>query len=133
MAQKSFIIKQTTNWNGKGEKTGTHVVKMDEANIADYVAKLDGKIEVYEQNLTLSVDAATSTSSNNVVERFTISHGVVKPIYVSPSMGRPIVLKSSSSITELELFLENITPFEAPYSADKPKNVRVVTGDTRLL
>lgn len=133
MAVKKFIVKQTVNWNTRGEKTSTHTVQMDESAIAGYIEKLDGKIEVFEQNLALSVDASTASTSYNTVERITITHNVLKAIYVSPSMGRPIVLKASSSANELEQYLENITPFDAPYSADKPLNVRVATGDVRFL
>lgn len=131
MAVKKFIIKQTTNWNGRGEKTGTHTVQMDEADVASYIAQLEGKIEVYEQNLTLSVDASTATTSIDLVDFVAIKHSVIKPIYVSNSNKRPIVLKNKVSL--LEEMLENITPFEAPYGADKPSDVQCRTGNMDLM
>lgn len=82
MAVKKYIVKQITNWNSRGEKTGTHTVQMDETEIASYVSLLDGKIEVYEQNLTLSVEASTATSSVNIVDFIRIKHSVLKNLFI---------------------------------------------------
>lgn len=131
MAIKKFRIEQTTNWNGRGEKKGSHTVQMDEADIAGYIALLDGSIEVYEQNLTLSVVSASGTVSIDLVDYVAIKHSALKPIYVSNSNKRPIVLKAKVSL--LEEYLENLTPFPAPYSADKPTDVQVRTGNMDLM
>lgn len=131
MAVKKFIIKQATNWNGKGEKVGTSTVQMDEGDIAGYIALLDGKIEVFEQNLTLSVDASTATTSLNIADFIKIRHNIVKPIYVSNGNKRPLVFKSS--LENVITALGAIKPFEAPYSADLPIDVSIDSGNMSLL
>lgn len=131
MAVKKYIIKQTTNWNGKGEKVGTSTVQMDEGDIASYTALLDGKIEVFEQNLTLSVEASTTTASLNIADFIKIRHNTVKPIYVSNGNKRPIVFKSS--LETVITTLSGIKPFDAPYSADFPIDVSIDSGNMSLL
>lgn len=131
MAVKKFIIKQKTNWNTRGEKVGTHTVTMDEADVAGYIALLDGDIEVYEQSLTLSVAAATASTSIDLIDFISIKHSALKPIYVSNSNKRPIVLNSKISL--LEEYLENLTPFPAPYASDKPTDVQTRTGNMDLM
>ena len=131
MAVKKYIIKQTTNWNGKGIKTGTHTVTMAEAEVSQYVLFLDGKVEVYEQNVALSVEASGVTSSLDVVDLIKIRHSVLKPIYISNTNKRPIVFKTSP--TNVMSFLAGIKPFDAPYSADLPYDVSIDTGTLALL
>ncbi len=131
MAKKLFIISQTTNYKGGGEKTGTHKVQMDESEINSYVATLDGKIDVYEQNLTLSVDASTATSSNSLVDFVKITHPVLKTQFISNSNKRPLVLKvSTDAFIEV---LKGLKPFDAPYSADFPKDVSVDSGKVYMM
>lgn len=131
MAIRKYLVKQKTNWNGRGEKVGTHTIQIDESAIAGYIALLDGEIEVYEQNLTLSVVGSSTSVSIDLVEYVAIKHGVIKPIYVSNSNKRPIVLKTKVSL--LEEFLESTTPFPAPYASDKPTDVVTRTGNMDLL
>lgn len=131
MAVKKYIIKQTTNWNAKGEKTGTSTVQMDEGEIASYIALLDGKIEVFEQNLTLSVDASTASTSLNIADFVKIRHNVLKPIYVSNGNKRPLVFKSN--LETVISTLASFKPFEAPYSADLPIDVSIDSGNMSLL
>ncbi len=131
MAVKKFIVKQTTNWNGRGEKTGTSIVQMDESEIAGYIALLDGTVEVYEQSTTLSKVEATATASLNIADFIKIRHSVVKPIYISNSNKRPIVFKSD--LDAVITSLRAIKPFEAPYAADLPTDVSIDTGNHNLL
>lgn len=131
MAIKKYIIKQTTNWNARGEKTGTHTVQLDESAVASYIAELDGKIEVFEQSLTLSVDASTATTSIDLVDFISVKHSILKPMYVSNSNKRPIVLKNK--VSTLEAVLEAMTPFPAPYGSDLPSDVQVRTGNMDLM
>ena len=131
MAIKLFIVEQITNWNQRGEKKGTHRVQMDEGDIAAYVAELDGKINVFEQNLTLSVESSTATASLNVVDFIKIKHNVLKPIYIANSNKRPIIFKTGVlGVTNL---LSAIKPFDAPYSSDLPTDVSIDTGNMALL
>lgn len=131
MAVKKYIIKQTTNWNSKGEKTGTSTVQMDEGDIAGYIALLDGKIEVFEQNLTLSVEASTITSSFNIADFVKIRHNVLKPIYISNGNKRPLIF--NASLENVINVLGAIKPFDAPYSADLPIDVSIDSGNMSLL
>lgn len=131
MAVKLFIIEQITNWNAKGEKKGTHRVQMDESEISAYIAELDGKINVFEQNLALSVDASTATTSLNIADFVKIRHSVLKPIYISNGNKRPIVFKSP--LTQVITLLGSFKPFEAPYSADLPIDVSIDSGNMSLL
>lgn len=131
MAIKLYIIEQITNWNGKGEKKGTHRVQMDEAEVASYLAELDGKLNVYEQNLTLSVDASTVTSSLNIADFIKIRHNVLKPLYISNGNKRPLVFKSA--LTAVTALLGSMKPFEAPYSSDLPIDVSIDMGNMSLL
>ncbi len=132
MAIKLFIVEQTTDWNGKGEKKGTHRVQMDESEISSYVGLLDGKINLFEQNLALSVDASTVTSSLNVADMIKIIHaGAHKTIYVANSNKRPLVFKTD--INTVVSTMKTFKPFTAPYSADLPKDVSVDLGNMNLL
>ncbi|QKF73268.1 hypothetical protein AFAEC_1137 [Aliarcobacter faecis] len=132
MAQKKFIIKQKTNWGGRGEKSGTSTIQLDESEIAGYIALLEGEVEVYEQNLTLSVTGvSTATSSVNASDRVLIKHGVHVPIYVANSSRRPIVFKTP--ISNVYAYLMSCKPFPAPYSADTPKDVSLDTANFGLL
>jgi hypothetical protein len=128
---KKYIISQITNWNGKGEKKGTHTVQMDDTEIAAYIAELDGTVEVYEQNTTLSVVAPTATTSLNIVDFIKIRHSVLKPIYISNGNKRPLVFKSP--IGQVITLLSSFKPFEAPYSADLPIDVSIDSGNMALL
>lgn len=131
MALKKYIIKQYTNWNSRGEKAGTQVIQMDEGDIAGYIALLDGKVEAFEQNLTLSVDASTVTSSLDIADKIVISHaGNHKSIFVQNSNKRPIVFKSD--LKTVKAYLESINPFSAPYEADKPKDASIDHGNINL-
>lgn len=131
MALAKYIIKQTTNWNGKGEKTGTSTVQMDSGDISAYIAELEGKIEVFEQNLTLSVDVSTATASLNIADFIKIRHNVLKPIYISNGNKRPIIFKSP--VTAVSTLLGSMKPFEAPYTADLPIDVSMDLGNMSLL
>lgn len=128
---KKYIIKQTTNWNAKGERTGTSTVQMDESEIAGYIALLDGKIEVFEQDLTLSVASSTATTSYDVVDYIAIKHGVLKPVYISNSNKRPIIFKSP--LATVKQALHAVKPFPAPYAADFPTDVSADLGNLNLL
>lgn len=128
---KKYKIDQITNWNGKGEKKGSHTVQMDDADIASYIATLDGKIEVYEQNVTLSVDASTATASLNIADFIKIRHNVLKPIYISNGNKRPIVFKTA--ITAVSALLGAMKPFDAPYATDLPIDVSIDLGNMSLL
>jgi hypothetical protein len=131
MATKKYIIKQSTNWNARGEKVGTSTVQMDEADISSYIALLDGKVEVYELNSALSVDAPTATVSLDIVDFVKIRHNVLKPLYISNGNKRPIIFKSP--VQTVITTLGAMKPFEAPYSADLPMDVSVDTGNMSLL
>lgn len=131
MAVKKFIIKQYTNWNTKGEKSGTSTVQMDEADIATYIGMLDGKIEVFEQNETLSVDASTTSSSYDVVDYVSLKHSVLRPIYISNSNKRPIVFKTP--LATVKQTLGAFKPFPAPYAADISTDVSADLGNLNLL
>lgn len=130
---KKYIIKQTTNWNGRGEKVGTSTVVMDEADIPQYLALLDGKLEVFEQNLTLSADVATATASFNVVDFIALKHAMAKTIYISNANKRPIVLKTGQDVEKLRQVLTSVKPFPAPYASDIAKDVSIDTGNISLL
>lgn len=126
MALKKYLIKQITNWNGTGEKSGSHTVQMDSADITNYIAQLEGTIEVFSQDTALSVVAPTATTSIDIVDRFVVRHTIRKPLYISNSNKRPIVLKNK--VSTVEAVLEAMKPFEAPYQADFPTNVQAVTA-----
>ena len=131
MALKNYIVKQTTNWNERGEKIGTSIVTMDSAEITSYIALLDGKVEVYEQNLSLSKDSPVASASLNVVDYIKIKHNVLKPIYISNSNKRPLVFNAPIEIVIATL--SAIKPFDAPYATDLPTDVSVDSGNLSLL
>lgn len=131
MAIKDYIITQTTDWNGGGEKSGTHRVTMDSAEISNYVGMLEGRIKVFEENLALSINNATATTSDSLVDSIRISHSVLKTQYIQNSNKRPIVL--NSRIESLVDTLKRTKPFPAPYTADNPKDVSVDSGKTYLM
>lgn len=77
MALKQFIVTQTVNYAGRGDKTSTHRISMDEGEMAGYVALLDGQVRVFAEDLALS-DTTSSTASSSVdtVSRIFIKHGI---------------------------------------------------------
>lgn len=78
MALKQFIVTQTVNYAGRGDKSSTHKISMDEGEMAGYVALLDGQVRVFAEDLTLS-DTTSSTASSSVdtVSRIFIKHGII--------------------------------------------------------
>lgn len=134
MATKKYIVKQTTNWNGRGEKTGTHVVNMDEEEIMSYVGYLDGSVEVYELNTTYSsVGAPTATTSLNFVDSIRFSHSMAKTVYVSNSNKRPIIFKTGQDLSQLRANFASYKPFASPYNAEVSKDVSLDSGNISLL
>lgn len=131
MGAKVYIITQITNWKNGGEKSGTHRVTMDEADVGKYVTSLAGKVQVFEENLILSKDDNTSTSSENLVDSIRISHGVLKTQYIQNSNKRPIVFEDNLGYV-IET-MKQYKPFPAPYAADVPKDVSIDTGKSYLM
>lgn len=131
MAIKKYVIKQTVNWNSRGEKTGTSTVQIDEGEISSYIALLDGKIEVFEQNLTLSVNAPTASNGLHIADFIKIRHNVLKPIYISNGNKRPLVF--NAPLQNVISTLKTFKPFDAPYSTDVPTDVSIDTGNIALL
>lgn len=132
---RKFIVKQTVNYAGRGDKTATFNVHCDdEVELAIFLAELDGQVDVYEQNLSLGAPtAATASSSLVTIDRITMRLKGSESKYIS-SYNRPIVLKSSTNISVLEESLKTAWhPFEGTFASQTPDDVRIVTGDIRKL
>ena len=131
MALKMYIITQTANWRNGGEKSGTHRVTMDSSEIENYIAQLEGKVQVFEENLALSVDNGVECSSDALADSIRISHGVLKTQYIQNTNKRPIIFKTT--IEAAITVLKNLKPFPAPHAADYPKDVSVDSGKAYLM
>lgn len=132
---KKFIVKQTISYNGGSPKTNTFTVPADDATELEvFLSKLDGQVEVYEQNLALGAPEAV-TISNSIVtaERISMKLRGSETKYIS-GFNRPIVFKAATNISMLE---ENMKaafhPFEGAFSNSLPDDVKIITGDIRKL
>lgn len=119
---KKYIVKQSTNHNGKGEKTATFTVQGDsEAQCDLIISALDGKVEVYEMSATLgNPTGATATVSLNAVDSIRFTSPVAKTVYVS-AYNRPIIFKASVDMNSLKQSLEStMEPFGDLHPSLKP-------------
>ena len=132
---KKYIVKQSTNHNGKGEKTATFTVQGDsEAQCDLIISALDGKVEVYEMSATLgNPTGATATVSLKVVDSIRFISPVAKTVYVS-AYNRPIVFKGTADLVTLpETLKSSYEPFGDLHPALKPADVSFDSGDIRKL
>lgn len=132
---KKYIVKQTTNWNGKGEKTGTATVQADTEAQADLIiSELDGKVEVYEMSATLgNPTGAVATTSLKAVDSIRFSSNIAKTVYVS-AYNRPLVFKAGSNLEALrESLITTIEPFGDAHPALKPSDVSFDSGNFNKL
>lgn len=132
---KKYIVKQTTNWNGRGEKTATFTIQADTEEQANLIiAALDGKVEVYEMSATLgNSTGATLSTSLNVVDSIRFSSSVAKTVYVS-AYNRPIVFKAGVNLGGIrQSLLTGYEPFGDLHPALKPDDVSMDSGDSRKL
>ncbi|AXX95162.1 MULTISPECIES: hypothetical protein [Arcobacter] len=135
MASKKYIVKQTIAHNGKAEKTATITVPCDdETELSVLVNALDGIVEVYEQNLTLSAGTNSASTSFVTADSIKMRHKGAETVYIS-AFNRPLVFKSSVNVNELaETLKATIKPFAATeFLAAKPQDVSIDTGDIRKL
>lgn len=132
---KKYIVKQTIAYNGGAPKTATFTVSADDdVELEVLLSQLDGQVEVYEQNVALGAPTASPASTSIVsVERITMRLRGSESKYIS-TFNRPIVLKSTSSISALEEQMKTLFhPFEGSFATSTPDDVKIVTGDIRKL
>jgi hypothetical protein len=132
---KKYIVKQTTNWNTKGEKSATFtVVAATEAQAKLILAELDGKVEVYEMSATLGNPAGLpATTSLKVVDSIKFISTIAKTVYVSP-YSRPLVFKTSTNLDVLAQSLRSTyEPFGDLNPSLKPSDVSFDSGDYNKL
>ena len=132
---KKYIVKQTVNWNGRGEKTATFTIQCDtEVQAGHIISVLEGKVEVYEMSATLGDPAgATATTSLKVVDSIRFSNPVAKTVYIS-AFNRPIVFSSGTNLEALSDSLRtSFEPFGDLHPALKPADVSIDSGDVRKL
>ncbi|MDD2896915.1 MAG: hypothetical protein PHG81_12935 [Aliarcobacter sp.] len=133
---KKYIVKQTTNWSGRGEKTSTFVFPCgSEAELNTLLPFLDGRIEVYEKNDVLSsaVDASTVSTSTNTIDSIKFRLPGAETVYVA-AFKRPIVLKSSASIGNIgETMRWTVKPFSGVFATELPSDVSIDTGNLNNL
>ena len=132
---KKYIIKQTTNWNGRGEKTASFTIQADTEEQANLIiAALDGKVEVYEMSATLgNPTGVTASTSLKVVDSIRFISPVAKTVYVS-AYNRPIVFKGTADLVTLpETLKASYEPFGDLHPALKPVDVSFDSGDIRKL
>ena len=132
---KKYIVKQTTNWNSKGEKTSTFTIQADtEAQANAIIQELDGKVEVYEMSATLGNPAgASATASLKAVDSIRFISPVAKTVYVS-AYNRPILFKAGTSLEALrETLVSTFEPFGDLHPALKPSDVSLDSGNFNKL
>ncbi len=132
---KKYIVKQTTNWNAKGEKTATFTVQADtEAQANAIISELDGKVEVYEMSATLGAPAgATATTSLKAVDSIRFVSPVAKTVYVAP-YGRPMVFKTATNLEALkQSLLTTYEPFGDLHPSLKPSDISFDSGNFNKL
>lgn len=132
---KKYIVKQTTNWNGRGEKTATFTVQADTDTQASLILEsLDGKVEVYEMNPALGAPAgSTATTSLKCVDSIKFVSPLAKTVYIS-AFNRPLVFTSAANLETLRESLQaNFEPFGDLHPALKPSDVSLDSGNFNKL
>ena len=135
MAEKKYIVKQTVNYAGRGDKTSTFIVPCGSvAELEIITGYLDGAFEVYEMNSALSnPDALTASSSVVVADSIKCRLKGAETVFIS-AYKRPIVFKSTTNLNDMAQQLKAvIKPFAGSYSAEKATDVSIDTGNPNTL
>ena len=136
MADKKYLVKQTVNYAGRGEKTATFTIPCGSQSEAEIIiSQLDGKVEVYEMNVELGNPTGSTTSTSvNIVDSIKFKLKGAETVYVG-AYNRPIVFKTTSNIMAIgETLKASIKPFEnAVFANEKPSDVSIDTGNLSKL
>ncbi len=135
MADKKYIVKQTVDYAGRGEKTATFTVPCgSDAELTALIEGLDGAVEVYEMSATLgNPTASTASTSLVVVDKIVCRKKGAETVYIS-GYRRPLVFKSTVNVNNLSESLKAIfKPFAGAMAAENPSDVSFDTGNPNTL
>lgn len=135
MADKKYIVKQTVDYAGRGEKTATVTIPCgSDAELTALIENLDGKVEVYEMSATLgNSTGATASTSLVVSDKIVMRKRGAESVYIS-AYKRPLVFKSSVNVNNLSESLKLIfKPFEGAMAAENPSDISFDTGNPNTL
>jgi len=128
---KKYIVKQTVDYAGRGDKTATFVVPCgSEAELTVLISELDGAVEVYERNEALgNPTGATASTSMVVVDSIKCRLKGAETVFIS-SYKRPLVFKSTTDVYALaQAFKAVVKPFVGSFATEKPSDVSFDTGN----
>ena len=123
MAKKVFKISQQRKFNSDVTYASANY-ECDDTEIAQIVEKLDGIITVFEENTALSSPEGASDliTGGLVIDSVAMVHSEAK----TKSFGaynKPLVFKSTVSVTELQAMFKLHKPFTGAYEAQHPDKV----------
>ena len=128
MAKKAYLVRQSRKFNGKTTSV-TFTYECEETEISSVVAKLDGVIKVFEENLTLSSAAGTPdvVTGGLPIDSVSFVHSEAKTEYIG-AYGKPILFKASASVTELRDMFKLHKPFNGTFATETPDEVYLKLG-----
>lgn len=128
MAKKAYLVRQTRKFNGKVTSI-SFTYECDATEIASLVAKLEGVVKVFEENITLSsADGASDVVTGGLpIDSISFVHSEAKTEYIG-AYGKPILFKASASVTELRDMFKMHKPFNGAFVASTPDEVYLKLG-----
>lgn len=120
MAKKAYRVVQTYKYAGE-QRTVTLTYECEEAELTAIVGLLEGKVQVFEENVTLSSpDTQSEVITGGIpIKNVAMSHSGAKTKYFG-AYNRSIIFKSSTSFVAIQAAFELHKPYDAPFDTEKP-------------
>lgn len=129
MAKKTYLVKQQRKFNGD-VTVASFTYECDEAEIAGFLALLEGKLTVLVEDVTLSSPDGASdvVTGGNPVESIALVHSEAKTKYIG-AYNRPILFKATASTQEIQALLKTHKPFGGTFATEFPDAVYPKSSD----
>ncbi len=121
--RKQWKLTQTYKYMGEVRNV-TLNYSCTEAELSAIIAALEGKITVYEENVTLSSPAETNEAITGGLPIASVSmvHSEAKTQFFG-GYGKSLIFKSTTNMVEIQNMFKLHSPFDGAYIAEKPDKV----------
>lgn len=128
-----YTVKQTVTLNGEKVTSTMVVPNVDAAELATFLALLEGGYEVVEVNEALSDNsgAETNVSATNAVDYISMRGAQNQSAFISGFNSKAIHFKNTVSGDDIRNVLKVITPFPL-LPTEKPSKIAIKATETVL-